>query len=88
MVFFDAQNSNVRLFEGPGMKNTDIFYVHLVYFGKFYVHLVYLGKFDVHLVNFMVNLHTFSRFGMLCQETSGNPAVFNQSVLRASEFLV
>jgi hypothetical protein len=36
------------------------------------------GKFCVYLVHFMVKWYIFPRFGMLCQEKSGNPVSLDQ----------
>jgi hypothetical protein len=44
--------------------------------GKFWAHLEYITAIWYILLsfgNFMVIWYTFSRFGILCQEKSGNP---------------
>jgi hypothetical protein len=56
------------------MKNVGIYYGYLVYFTVIrYGHLVYI----------MVIWYTYlSRFGLLCQEKSGNPAPHRYSISR------
>jgi hypothetical protein len=48
--------------KGLATEDVGIFYGHLEY--------VYYG----YLVYFMVKWYIFSRFGMICQDKSGNPA--------------
>jgi hypothetical protein len=50
------------------MEDVGIFLAHLVFLGP-------LGIFFGHLVHFWVIWYIFTRFGMLYQEKSGNPAV-------------
>jgi hypothetical protein len=68
MVQFHTQNPNFgKILEGLGMENVCIFYGHLEYFMTI---LFILWSFGI----FCGNLVHFSRFGMLYQDKSGNPA--------------
>jgi hypothetical protein len=58
-----------NVLDGPGLENVGMFYGHLVYFmANWYTY------FKSYLVHFVAILVYFNRFGMLCQEKSGNPA--------------
>jgi hypothetical protein len=48
------------------MDNVGVFYYHFKYIT--YVHVVYF------VTNFVAIWYIFPRFGILCQEKSGNPA--------------
>jgi hypothetical protein len=61
--FFSNQKSHL---EGLRLKNVNIFYGHLEYFTEILDILCPFGTFCIHLVH-------FSCFGIMCQETSGNP---------------
>jgi hypothetical protein len=55
------------------MADVGIFNGHLVYFIAFWSTLSPCSIFCDHLVNFTAIWYICPRFGMMCQETSGNP---------------
>jgi hypothetical protein len=59
------------------MKNAGIFFGHLEYFTVIWYILWPFG-------NVVVTWYIFSRFGILCQEKSGNPGPFLTSPLGAN----
>jgi hypothetical protein len=102
MVCFQTKNPNLGTFWRAlewkmlvCLWSFGIFYGHLEYFtviwnilrsfGIFYGHLVYIWPFG----NVVVIWYIIPRFGLLCQEKSGNPEeisnlLFNPSRIRAS----
>jgi hypothetical protein len=59
------------------MENASIFYGHLEYFTVIWYILWPFG-------NVVVIWYSFPRFGILCQEKSGNPGTYIQRVWRVS----
>jgi hypothetical protein len=67
-LFLNQKSIFGKILEGLAMKDAGIFYGHLVYFATI---LYILWPFVV-FCNYLVS---FSHFGMLYQDKSGNPAV-------------
>jgi hypothetical protein len=67
MVYFQTVNPNLWLIlEGLRLDNVKICYGHLEYFTAIW-HILWP------FCNVVINWYIFHRFGILCQEKSGNP---------------
>jgi hypothetical protein len=68
MVCFQTKNTNLgKFWRVLEWNKIDIFYIHLEYLKEF-------GIFYDHLVHFVFIWYIFSRFGIMDQKKSGNPA--------------
>jgi hypothetical protein len=67
MVCFQTKNPNLgKFYTANRMENAGIFYGHLEYFTAIWYIVWSFG-------NVVVIWYIFPRFGILCQEKSGNP---------------
>jgi hypothetical protein len=67
-LFSNQKDQFGYILEGQRVENAGIFYGHLEYFTVIWYILWPFG-------NVVAIWYIFSRFGTLCQETSGNPAL-------------
>jgi hypothetical protein len=61
------------------MENVGIFCAHLEYIMAIWYHFLSFG-------NFVAVWYTFHRFGLLCQDKSGNPGAQSQNNFLARSF--
>jgi hypothetical protein len=75
MAYFQNKNPDLgKIWEGRAMKDVGILYGYSVYLATIWSIWRLFGTFYGHLVHYMVIRYIFPRFGMLCQDKSGNPA--------------
>jgi hypothetical protein len=70
------------------MENVGIFYAHLEDVSIFYAHLENVIDILWSFGNFVVIWYNFPRFGIFCQEKSGNPVQFSGHYLQLKGFRV